>query len=94
MKTSKHIARSTAAIFALALGLGGCSSYSVNLPFAQYARSTDKSSIPKVQNCINVNGGTGGMTTPEYVCNGKTYTSRELHKIRQDASSSGTNSHS
>jgi hypothetical protein len=90
-----YLGRTTFAIGTLALVLGGCSSFSpLNaLKPADFAAST-KSSVPDVQHCLNVNGGTGGVTTPEYVCNGKMYTSHELYKLREQSASGSSSSHS
>jgi hypothetical protein len=83
------------ALCALALVLGGCSSYTLDWPLANLAStSSAKPSTPEVQNCLNVNGGTGAITTPEYVCNGKVYSSRQLRQLRQESASGTSSSHS
>jgi hypothetical protein len=76
----------------MALALCGCSTFSSNWPSTQPALSAAaaKDPIPRVQDCININSG----TPSKYVCNGKTYTSHELRKLREDAASSAENSHS
>jgi hypothetical protein len=91
MKYPQLSRRAKIATCALVLALGGCSSYSINWPTTQPALSAAaaKDPIPRVQDCININSG----SPSKYVCNGKTYTSHELRKIREDAANS-TNSHS
>ncbi len=91
MKNPQISRRAKVAACALALALGGCSSYSIDWPTSRPALSAAaaKDPIPRVQDCININSG----TPTKYVCNGKTYTSHELRKIREDAASPA-NSHS
>jgi hypothetical protein len=71
---------------AVVIALSGCSS-SIYLPstspYAPAMVSTGDP-VPRVQNCIAINA----VETPaRYVCNGKTYTSHELRKLREDAAS-------
>ena len=96
MKPLYHSGRVRIAICALALILGGCSSYTLNWPIAEsfHSTATAKNSIPDVDNCLNVNGGTGAIATPEYVCNGKTYTAHELRQLRRESASGVSTSHS
>lgn len=70
---------------AFAIALSGCAgSSSMNWwTTSPAAPSTTAAGdpVPRVQNCIAINTG----TPSKYVCNGKTYTSHELRKIREDA---------
>ena len=69
---------------ALVAALSGCSS-SIYLPSTSpYAPATAATadSVPRVQNCSAIND---AETPGKYVCNGKTYTSHELRKLREDA---------
>jgi hypothetical protein len=71
---------------AVLIAFSGCSS-SIYLPstspFAPASAATGDS-VPRVQNCIAIND---AETPSKYVCNGKTYTSHELRKLREDAAS-------
>jgi len=74
------------ALCALLLTLSGCAGSSMNRWTSIVAPATVASgaSVPKVQDCIRIND----VDTPaKYVCNGKTYTSHELRKLREDAAS-------
>jgi hypothetical protein len=63
--------------------LSGCSSSILWPSTSPYAPATAANGdpVPRVQNCIAINTG----TPSKYVCNGKTYTSHELRKMREDA---------
>jgi hypothetical protein len=71
-------------LYVFAIALSGCAgSSSMNWwttsPAAPSTTAGDP--VPRVQNCIAINTG----TPSKYVCNGKTYTSHELRKLREDA---------
>ena len=70
--------------YAVVIALSGCSS-SIYLPSTSpYAPATAATGdpVPRVQNCIAIND---AETPGKYVCNGKTYTSHELRKLREGA---------
>jgi hypothetical protein len=69
--------------------LSGCSSsnFSIPWPFSRLedpsAASANGGSVPDIQNCIVISTGIDSGSPPQYVCNGKTYTSRELRNLRE-----------
>lgn len=83
--------RRALAACAIALVLSGCSSSNSILTRAEGlvspASESNSASTPNVRNCLIVNGATGDITKTEYVCNGKTYTSDQLYKLREKANS-------
>ncbi len=93
MKSTSTLIASAAAAAALAAVLCGCAGSSMRWPTSQPAApmpvAGDKP-VPRVQDCININSG----TPSKYVCNGKTYTSHELRKMREDATSTQSSSKS
>jgi hypothetical protein len=86
MRNIHRLHRDAIAACALALAISGCAGSSLMWPTTQPSApgqiAGDKP-IPRVQNCININSG----TPSKYVCNGKTYTSHELRKLREDGAS-------
>jgi hypothetical protein len=87
MKTIHEFHRGAIAACALAIALSGCAGTTLMWPSSQPAapvQAAGDKPIPKVQNCININSG----TPSKYVCNGKTYTSHELRKLREDGAAS------
>jgi hypothetical protein len=76
-----------AAVCALALALSGCAGSSIIRPFTSSqapAVAANSNPVPRVQDCIVVAIG----TPSKFVCNGKTYTSHELRKMREQAAQS------
>jgi len=73
------------ALCALVLTLSGCAGSSINrwaTSIAAPATIASGASVPRVQDCIRIND----VDTPaKFVCNGKTYTSHELRRIRVEA---------
>ncbi|MGO9057276.1 MAG: hypothetical protein ACLQU2_07795 [Candidatus Binataceae bacterium] len=68
---------------ALLMALSGCAGTSLSWPTTQPAAPAVASSgtpVPRVQDCIAINTG----TPSKYVCGGKTYTSHELRKMREE----------
>lgn len=66
------------------IALSGCAGTSRTWPTTQPAAPAVASSgtpVPRVQDCIAINTG----TPSKYVCGGKTYTSHELRKMREEA---------
>ncbi len=83
MKYPRIFLTGTAAC-ALLTTLSGCAGTSMAWPTTQPAVPAAASAAdppPKVQDCIAINTG----TPSKYVCGGKTYTSHELRKMREDA---------
>jgi hypothetical protein len=93
MKAQRKFYRPAFAACALALAISGCAGSALMWPAsppAAPAPTAGDKPIPTVQNCININSG----TPSKYVCNGKTYTSHELRKLREDAAKAAASSKS
>ncbi len=89
MRTHRKFHRSPLALCALALAISGCAGSSLAWPTSSPPaplQTAGDTPIPKVQDCININSG----TPSKYVCHGKTYTSHELRKLREDAATAST----
>jgi hypothetical protein len=87
MRNLRKFAPEAAVVCALAIALSGCASSSITWPFtSSQARAVASNSdpVPRVQDCIVVAIG----TPSKFVCNGKTYTSHELRKMREQAAQS------
>ncbi len=69
---------------AMVFTLSGCAGSLMNrwTSIAAPATPVAGASVPMVQNCIRIND---TDAPAKFVCNGKTYTSQELHGIRVDA---------
>ncbi len=84
MSTQHKIRRHAIAACALAIAISGCAGSSLSWPTTQPAapmQTAGDKPVPRVQDCININSG----SPSKYVCGGKTYTSHELRKLREDA---------
>lgn len=85
MRIRCKLRREAVAVCAFALALSGCATASsILLPSTSLApvMTAKGEPVPRVQDCICV--GVNFGTPSEYVCHGKTYTSRELLKLRED----------
>ncbi len=84
MSRQRKFYRRAIAACALAIAISGCAGSSLTWPTTQPAapmQTAGDKPVPRVQDCININSG----TPSKYVCHGKTYTSHELRKAREDA---------
>jgi hypothetical protein len=84
MKKEANLCWPGLALCALALTLSGCAESLMNQWTSIVAPATTVAgaTIPNVRDCIKIND---TDTPAKFVCNGKTYTSRELHTIRVEA---------
>ena len=85
MRTLRKFGPQAVAVCAFALALSGCGVSSMLLPSTSSKApviAANGKFVPRVQDCICI--GVNFGTPSEFVCNGKTYTSRELLKLRQD----------
>ena len=83
IRTLRKIPRAAVAVCAFTLALGGCASFSILRPSTSSrtpAMAANGEPVPRVQDCISV--GVSYETPAKYVCNGKTYTSHELRRLR------------
>jgi hypothetical protein len=76
------------ALCALVLTLSGCAGSLMDrwTSIVTPATPVAGASVPMVRNCIRIND---TDAPAKFVCNGKTYTSRELHAIRVEAANKG-----
>lgn len=85
MRTLRKLRREAVAVCALALALSGCATAtSILLPSTSAKApetAANRQAVPRVQDCLLI---TVSYETPaKYVCHGKTYTSRELLRLRE-----------
>jgi hypothetical protein len=82
MREHPKFHRAVAALCALAIS--GCAGSGLMWPTSPPPAPASTAADPpaaRVQDCINIGSG----TPSKYVCHGKTYTSHELRKMREDA---------
>lgn len=89
MRKQHQLHRNAIAACVLAIAVSGCAGSSLSWPTTQPAapmQTAGDKPVPKVQDCININSG----TPSKYVCHGKTYTSHELRKAREEAATASS----
>ena len=83
-KMNSQFLKVSIAAVAIVVALAGCSSYHSggNYPPPGAAMANGKSTgpPPKIEDCAMTNSG----SPTKYVCNGKTYTTFQLQKMRMD----------